>query len=111
MIKITLIRKIKKKSSPLFVVIVCVTVGWLLKDLSFELFRSDSDKNTHSVDDLIDITYRHDMDYYKNTDFEQILFIDDIKDYTFKHYQEHSKKYLNECLNNPIRYGNRVLNI
>ena len=68
-------------------------------------------KNTHSVDDLIDITYQYDMDYYKNTDFEQILFIDDIKDYTFKQYQEHSKKYLNECLNNPIRYGNRVLNI
>ena len=63
------------------------------------------------TDNLIDNTYESDMDYYRTTDFEQILFIEDIKDDCYPLWQQSSKQYLTECLENPIRYGKRMLNI
>ena len=75
-----------------------------------ELIKTCSFKNILSIDDLLDTTYESDMDYYRTTDFEQLLFIDDKKDDCYAEWQQHSKKYLNECLENPIRYGSRMIN-
>lgn len=76
-----------------------------------DIINTCSFKDTVSLNDLIDVTYQSDMHYYRTTNFEQILFIEDIKDDCYKEWQKSSKKYLTECLNNPIRYGSRLLNI
>ena len=76
-----------------------------------DIIETHSFKHTSSTDDLIDFTYKHDMDYYRTTDFEQILFIEDLKDDCYAAWRQSARHYLNECLDNPVRYGERMLNI
>ena len=60
----------------------------------FLLSRSLIFKNILSIDDLLDTTYESDMDYYRTTDFEQLLFIDDKKDDCYAEWPKFSKKKL-----------------
>jgi len=70
--------------------------------------------NTSSFKDelkLVDITYaKHYCSLYKDTNFEQLMFIDDIKDEQYPIWQNVARKYLEECLNNPVRIGKRTIN-